>query len=82
MPNTSQVANFLSEIVTRLQPQDPDKGPPLPSGLDISWPGFFARGIQRITTEGVKAPYKTAREKGLIEELKREIQVVTGWRPK
>jgi hypothetical protein len=82
MADTTQIADFLSEIVVRLKPQDPTKGPPLPTSLDISWPGFFARGIQRITTEGVKAPYKTAKEKGLLEELKREIQIVTGWRPK
>jgi len=63
MADTTQVANFLSEIVARLKTQDPAKGPSLPTSLDISWPGFFARGIQRITTEGVKAPYKTVAQK-------------------
>jgi hypothetical protein len=65
-----------------LKPSSPTKGPPLPESWNISWPGFFSRGINRITTEGVKGPYKTVREKGLKEELKREIQIVTGWRPK
>jgi hypothetical protein len=64
-----------------LKPNLPQKGPPVPESWDISWPGFFSRGIQRITKEGVKGPYKTVREKGIKEELKREIQIVTGWRP-
>lgn len=76
--STTNISTFITEVIARLQPQDPAKGPPLPSGIDISWPGFFARGIQRLSTEGVKGPYKTAKEKGLFEEIKREIQVVTG----
>jgi hypothetical protein len=75
---TTNISNLITEVIARLQPQDPSKGPPLPNSLDISWPGFFARGIQRISTEGVKGPYKTAKEKGLFEEIKREIQVITG----
>jgi len=75
---TTDISTFITEVIARLQPQDPSKGPPLPNSLDISWPGFFARGIQRMSTEGVKGPYKTVQEKGFLEEIKREIQVVTG----
>jgi hypothetical protein len=72
----------LEDIFKALKPTDPKKGPPLPGGFDISWPGFFQRGIQRIFTEGPAGPYKTVKKHGIAEELKREIHVVTGWRPK
>lgn len=78
MADTLKITNFLTEVTNRLKPQDPDTGPPLPSGLDISWPGFFARGIKRASTEGLKGPYKTMKRQGLFAEIKKEIELVTG----
>jgi hypothetical protein len=67
-----------SKAVRSITPMPPSIGPPLPSGLDISWTGYFSRGIDRLKTEGVKGPYKTIKEKGLMAEIKRELGIVTG----
>lgn len=75
MPKLPEITTVL-EIL--LKPTHPSKGPPLPDAWDVSWPGFFTRSIKRLMTEGPSAPWKTIREKGLIEELKREIELVTG----
>lgn len=66
----------IAEIL--LKPAHPSKGPPLPDSFDLSWPGFFTRGIGRIISEGPTGPWKTIKEKGLLEELRREFEVVTG----
>lgn len=68
-----------SDIVEQFKPRNPKDGPPLPEGLNISWPGFFARGIKRLMTE---PPWVTIPKFGLKEELKREIEVVTGHKTK
>jgi hypothetical protein len=75
-PLPSAIAN--SKIVQNISPRPATKGPPLPNGLSINWPSYFSRGIDRLQTEGVKGPYKTIQDKGLLAEIKREIQVVTG----
>lgn len=74
-PLPRAVAN--ASITRALSPAEPSKGPPLPSGLDISWPGYFTRAISRLKAE---PPWVTIPKRGLWEELKREIQVVTGIR--
>lgn len=63
----------IAEIL--LKPSDPKEGPPFPDSWDISWPGFFARGIRRLIEE---PPWVTIPKYGLKEELKREFEVVTG----
>jgi hypothetical protein len=66
---------FLADL---LKPMKPEKGPPLPESLGLNWPGFIDRSINRIMTEGLLGPYKTIKEKGLKEEFKRELELVTG----
>lgn len=66
----------VAEIL--LKPAPPSKGPPLPDSFDLSWPGFFQRGIKRIIEQGPLGPWKTIKEKGLIEELRQEFEVITG----
>jgi len=56
-------------------PAHPSKGPPLPDSMDISWPGFIKRGVDRLIEE---PPWKTIPKRGLREELRREFEVVTG----
>lgn len=63
----------VAEIL--LKPTAPSDGPPLPASWDISWPGFFKRGIKRLIEE---PPWVTIPKRGLKEELKREFEVVTG----
>lgn len=63
----------IAEIL--LKPSDPHTGPPLPQSLDISWPGFFRRGIKRLIEE---PPWVTIPRHGLIAEIKKEFEVVTG----
>ena len=63
----------IAEIL--LKPSDPHTGPPLPQSLDISWPGFFRRGIKRLIEE---PPWVTIPRYGLIAEIKKEFEVVTG----
>jgi hypothetical protein len=58
-----------------LKPTHPTEGPPVPASWDISWPGFFRRGIKRIIEE---PPWVTIPKYGIREELKREFEVVTG----
>lgn len=58
-----------------LKPTKPSEGPPLPDSLDISWPGFLKRAVDRFITE---PPWVTIPKHGLKEELKREFEVVTG----
>lgn len=72
LPDIPRIAVIL------FKPTSPAKGPPLPDSWDVSWPGFFTRGIQRLLTEGPSGPWKTIKEKGIKEELKREFEVVTG----
>ena len=67
-----------NKVVQSISPTPISKGPPLPSGLNISWPAFFMRSGERLATEGLKGPYKTIKEKGLMAEIKREIGVITG----
>ena len=64
-------------LVQAITPRKPGSGPPLPEGLNITWPGFFRRAIERARTD---PPWKTIPQKGIIEELKREIEVITGVR--
>lgn len=63
----------VAEILTK--PSDPRKGPPVPDSFDISWPGFFQRGIRRLIEE---PPWVTIPKYGLVEEIKKEFEVVTG----
>jgi len=67
------VAFRFAEIL--LKPNDPRTGPPLPQSMDVSWPGFFTRGIQRLMTE---PPWVTIPKHGLVAEIKKEFEVVTG----
>ncbi len=67
----------IQPIVQAITPREPSKGPPFPEGLNISWPGFFGRAIRRAFTE---PPWVTIPKKGLKEELKQEIEVVSGIR--
>jgi len=67
------VALRIAEIL--LKPNDPSAGPPLPQSFDASWPGFLKRGIERLRTE---PPWVTIPKYGIVEELKREFEVVTG----
>ncbi len=68
--------DILKNVQTLLKPQiDPKAGPLLPASWNVGWPGFFQRGIRRIIDE---PPWKTLPQRGLKEELKREIYVVTG----
>jgi hypothetical protein len=65
----------LKIVETLLKPTDPAEGPPVPDSWDISWPGFITRGIRRLIDE---PPWVTIPKHGLVEELKREFEVVTG----
>lgn len=66
----------IKKIATILfAPAPPTKGPPLPNSWDLTWPGFFQRGIKRLIEE---PPWVTIPKHGLKEELKREFEVVTG----
>lgn len=67
------VPTRVAEIL--LKPTNPEEGPPVPASWDISWPGFFKRGIDRLIKE---PPWVTIPKYGLREELKREFEVVTG----
>ncbi|MFH1646623.1 MAG: hypothetical protein ABID71_02880 [Chloroflexota bacterium] len=58
-----------------LSPADPKEGPPLPDSMDISWPGFLKRAVDRLIEE---PPWETIPKRGLKEELRREFEVVTG----
>ena len=75
---STDIGKLITDVAARLKPHDPKSGPPLPSGLDISWPGYFSRGIKRLTTEGINAPYKTVKKEGLLAEIKKEIEWTTG----
>lgn len=75
---TATIQNGIKALQVLLKPQSPASGPPLPASMNVFWPGYFSRGIDRLQTEGVKGPYKTIQDKGLMAEIKREIQVVTG----
>jgi hypothetical protein len=66
----------IAEVL--LKPTPPSDGPPLPQSWDVSWPGFFTRGIQRIISQGPLGPWKTIKEKGLKEELRQEFEIITG----
>jgi hypothetical protein len=57
------------------KPARPKDGPPLPESMDISWPGFLKRAVDRLIEE---PPWKTIPKRGLKEELRREFEVVTG----
>lgn len=63
----------VAEIL--FKPASPKEGPPLPASWDLSWPGFFKRGIERLIKE---PPWVTLPKYGLKEELRREFEVVTG----
>lgn len=63
----------ITEIL--LKPSSPGAGPPLPQSFDLSWPGFFTRGIKRLIEE---PPWVTIPRHGLIAEIKKEFEVVTG----
>ena len=58
-----------------LKPASIKEGPPLPDSMDISWPGFLKRGVDRLIKE---PPWVTIPRFGLKEELKREFEVITG----
>jgi hypothetical protein len=63
----------VAAIMTK--PSDPRKGPPVPDSFDISWPGFLQRGIGRLIEE---PPWVTIPKHGLLAEIKKEFEVVTG----
>ena len=66
----------IEKIATILfAPAPPTKGPPLPDSMDIHWPGFLKRAVDRLIEE---PPWITIPKRGLKEELKREFEVVTG----
>ena len=69
MKEISNIARIL------LKPAIPKEGPPLPASMDISWPGFLKRGVDRLIEE---PPWVTIPKRGLREELRREFEVVTG----
>ncbi|MDD5510420.1 MAG: hypothetical protein PHI12_06405 [Dehalococcoidales bacterium] len=75
MDITSKQVNALKVAEILLKPSNPKEGPPVPASWDISWPGFLTRGIQRLIDE---PPWKTIPQKGLMEELRREFEIVTG----
>ena len=58
-----------------LKPASPKEGPPLPDSMDISWPGFLKRAVDRLIEE---PPWVTIPRFGLKEELRREFEVITG----
>ena len=66
---------FLKITKILAEPTKPGEGPPVPASWDASWPGFLKRGIERLRTE---PPWVTIPKYGIIEELKREFEVVTG----
>lgn len=72
LPDIQKIAVIL------MKPASPKDGPPLPASWDLYWPGFLKRGIERLLTEGPSGPWKTIKERGLKEELKREFEIVTG----
>ncbi len=65
-----------------LKPNSPQKGPPVPESWDLSWPGFFTRGIQRLIEEPPWKTWPNIPKIGLKEEIKREskamFEIVTG----
>lgn len=69
--------NILNIAKILLKPASPKEGPPLPDSMDISWPGFLKRGVDRLIEE---PPWVTIPKRGLKEELRREFEVVTGQR--
>lgn len=73
MANNKDMVVKVTKIL--LEPSEPQEGPPVPASWDISWPGFLKRGIERLRTE---PPWVTIPKYGIIEELKREFEVVTG----
>lgn len=70
--NSDDISNVAKIL---LKPSSPKEGPPLPASMDISWPGFIKRGVDRLIEE---PPWKTIPKRGLKEELRREFEVVTG----
>ncbi len=70
--NSDTISNVARILV---KPASPKDGPPLPASMDISWPGFIKRGVNRLIEE---PPWKTIPQRGLKEELRREFEVVTG----
>ncbi|MCJ7791993.1 MAG: hypothetical protein MUP49_06280 [Dehalococcoidia bacterium] len=71
---TKQV-NALKIVEILLKPSSPKDGPPVPASWDISWPGFTKRAINRLIEE---PPWKTIPKHGLLVELRKEFEVVTG----
>lgn len=67
----------LRALEILLKPTPPGEGPPVPESWDLSWPGFFTRGIKRLMDE---PPWETIPKYGLREELRREFEVITGQR--
>jgi hypothetical protein len=67
-----------NKVVQSISPTPVTQGPPLPSFTGISWPGFITRSTQRLVSEGPAAPYKTIKQKGLMAEIKREFELITG----
>ena len=41
---------IIKTLLTK--PKSPTEGPPLPAGLDVSWPGFVKRGVERLKKVG------------------------------
>jgi hypothetical protein len=70
--NSNTISNIARIL---LKPASPKDGPPVPASMDISWPGFIKRGVDRIIEE---PPWVTIPQRGLKEELRREFEVVTG----
>ena len=76
------IAKAARVVEILLKPNHPTEGPPVPASWDLSWPGFFTRGIKRLKEE---PPWKTWPEIpkiGLKEEIKREtkamFEIITG----
>jgi len=59
-----------------LKPTPPEKGPPLPSAFDMSWP----RGIQDILKPGIELRLHIQREG--IRQINKAIEVYEGTRGK
>jgi len=70
--NSDEISNIARIL---LKPADPKEGPPLPDSMDIHWPGFLKRAVDRLIEE---PPWVTIPKRGLKEELRREFEVVTG----
>lgn len=75
MAISQKQAKLLKVASILLKPQSPKEGPPVPGSWDMTWPGFLKRAVSRAITD---PPWKTIPKFGLLAEIRREFEVVTG----